>query len=362
MLVLSLLATPLVSSAGVFLSINIAPPPLPVYAQPVIPGPGYIWTPGYWSYGDLGYFWVPGTWVLAPYAGALWTPGYWGWGGGFYVFHAGYWGPHIGFYGGINYGFGYTGIGYAGGYWRGGVFNYNRTVNNISNTTNITNVYNRTVVNNSVTNNQVSYNGGTGGVMARPSPQELIASRDRHVQPTAAQQQHLQGASNNRAMLASVNRGSPAVAATPTPGAFNASGVMRANAASPAAQAATTRAMQAKVVTAPATAHAAANASRPLASTGYYRSNAASAPGTAAGHQASSSVRSATAANVPRRAQVQAPHASGQVQRDRTPAMQQHMSAPAQRNVAPMSQPHRNAPARSQPQAGGHGGNEAHRQ
>ena len=23
---------------------------LPVYEQPVIPGPGYIWTPGYWAW------------------------------------------------------------------------------------------------------------------------------------------------------------------------------------------------------------------------------------------------------------------------------------------------------------------------
>ena len=41
--------------------------------------------------------------------------------------------------GGINYGFGYTGVGYEGGYWRGREFYYNRSVTNI-NTTNITNV------------------------------------------------------------------------------------------------------------------------------------------------------------------------------------------------------------------------------
>ena len=26
--------------------------------------------------------------------------------------NAGYWGPHVGFYGGINYGYGYGGVGY----------------------------------------------------------------------------------------------------------------------------------------------------------------------------------------------------------------------------------------------------------
>ena len=35
-----------------FVSITIAPPVLPVYVQPAIPAPGYIWTPGYWAYGD----------------------------------------------------------------------------------------------------------------------------------------------------------------------------------------------------------------------------------------------------------------------------------------------------------------------
>ncbi len=101
-----MLAIPASSFAGVFISVAIAPPVLPVYVQPACPGDGYIWTPGYWAYGPAGYFWVPGTWVVAPEPGLLWTPGYWGWGGGVYVWHAGYWGPHIGFYGGVNYGYG----------------------------------------------------------------------------------------------------------------------------------------------------------------------------------------------------------------------------------------------------------------
>ena len=93
----------------------------------------------------------------------LWTPGYWGWGGAAYVYHPGYWGPHIGFYGGVNYGYGYTGYGYEGGYWRNGAFAYNRSVNNITNV-HVTNVYEKTVVVNNV--NRVSYNGGNGGLQA----------------------------------------------------------------------------------------------------------------------------------------------------------------------------------------------------
>src|SRR5580700_2947885 len=89
------------ANAALFaVTVNVGPPELPVYEQPVIPEPGYLWSPGYWAYGDEGYFWVPGTWVLPPEPGLVWTPGYWGWGGGAYAWNAGYWGPTVGYYGG----------------------------------------------------------------------------------------------------------------------------------------------------------------------------------------------------------------------------------------------------------------------
>jgi len=107
------------AQVAVEFSVGFAPPALPVYEQPICPGEGYIWTPGYWAWDDDDgdYYWVPGTWVVAPRVGYLWTPGYWGWGGEAYVFHVGYWGPVVGFYGGIDYGWGYTGRGYYGGRW-----------------------------------------------------------------------------------------------------------------------------------------------------------------------------------------------------------------------------------------------------
>jgi hypothetical protein len=205
------------ASAALIFSVNIAPPALPVYAQPICPGPGYIWTPGYWAYGPEGYFWVPGTWVFAPFVGALWTPGYWGWGNGLYVWHAGYWGPHVGFYGGVNYGFGYFGSGFQGGYWRGGAYYYNRAAANI-NVTSIHNTYNTTIVNNNI--NRVSYNGGTGGVMARPTTEEENFARETHRGATQAQMKHEESSGRDRQLLASVNQGKPAIAATPRPGAF----------------------------------------------------------------------------------------------------------------------------------------------
>lgn len=204
-----LIATP-AAFAGVFVSVNIAPPALPVYTQPLCPGAGYIWTPGYWAYGPDGYYWVPGVWVMPPRVGYLWTPGYWGWGGRAYIFHPGYWGPRVGFYGGVNYGFGYTGLGYEGGYWRNNNFYYNRSVNNV-NVTNVHNVYNKTVVVNNY--NRVSYNGGRGGLQARPTTQEQAAMRDQHMAATTNQISHREAAGRDRNQLASVNHGSPRVTA-----------------------------------------------------------------------------------------------------------------------------------------------------
>lgn len=221
------LAIPAVSFAqvSVGISVRIGPPPLPVYAQPICPGPRYIWTPGYWAYGPYGYYWVPGTWVLAPQVGFLWTPGYWGWGDGVYLWHGGYWGPRVGFYGGIDYGFGYGGDGYEGGYWRGRHFYYNRTVNNI-NVTVIHNTYNRTVIYNH--ENRVSYNG-PGGINARPTREDMQAAREQHIAATREQTRNEFAARNNRAQWASVNHGRPAVAATPRPGEFRGRGVVPAS-------------------------------------------------------------------------------------------------------------------------------------
>ena len=214
--------------------ISIPPPYLPVYEQPVIPGPGYLWTPGYWAwspeYGE--YYWVPGTWVLPPQVGVLWTPGYWEWGDNTFLWIPGYWGPQIGFYGGVNYGFGYTGDDYEGGYWNNGAFFYNRAVNNITNVTNITNIYNKTVITN-VTVNNVSYHGGQGGLTAQPTAAQRAAARERHIPPTVEQTQQQHAASTNRALLASVNHGKPPIAATVKPGVFSGRGVVAAKEAAP---------------------------------------------------------------------------------------------------------------------------------
>jgi WXXGXW repeat (2 copies) len=195
---LFLCATPLASfgQIAVGISVHVAPPALPVYVQPPCPTPGYLWTPGYWAYGPAGYYWVQGVWVAPPRIGLLWTPGYWGFAGGVYGWHAGYWGPHVGFYGGVNYGFGYGGVGFVGGVWQGGVFRYNTAVVRV-NTAVIHNTYvDRTVINNNNFNNHASFNG-PGGVRAEPNAQERMAMNEQHFQPTARQEAFRNQATQN---------------------------------------------------------------------------------------------------------------------------------------------------------------------
>ncbi len=218
------------AGAQVGISVSFGPPPLPVYEQPICPGDGYIWTPGYWAWDadDQDYYWVPGTWVEAPEVGYLWTPPWWGWDNGAFLFHEGYWGPVVGFYGGIDYGFGYFGNGFDGGRWQNNHFYYNRAVMNV-NERDIHNVYDQRI--NHETVNHVSFNGGPGGINARPTPQEERAAQERHIGPVASQQELMRTAQANRDLRASQNHGKPPVAATAKPTEFRGKGVVAAKAA-----------------------------------------------------------------------------------------------------------------------------------
>jgi len=234
LLAATMLASPLVALApgpagaqvAIELSVRVAPPLLPIYAQPPLPVAGYIWTPGYWHWSQrVGYYWVPGTWLLPPTVGMLWTPPYWGWAGGVYVFHAGYWGPQVGYYGGVNYGYGYSGVGYQGGRWDSGDFVYNRTVNNFG-AVHVAHTYQQKVTAGSAA--RVSFTGGTHGLKSAPSTQERAAEQDQHVPVTAQQSQHIAAAVKVPALAASRNGGRPAIAATSHPAQFKGPGVVRA--------------------------------------------------------------------------------------------------------------------------------------
>jgi len=217
------------------------PPPIPEYDQPPPPGPDYYWTPGYWAWNNVDYYWTPGVWVQPPRPGLLWTPGYWAFNDGVYVYRGGYWGHRVGFYGGVNYGYGYFGHGYEGGRWDGDRFFYNAAVNNFGGAA-PPNVYHApvtvggTVVNNFAALaalsalNRTSFVGGPGGVRAAPTPQERQAAQEQRLPPTPLQRQQLRAAAVDPQQFLDVNRGRPPIAATARPGDFKGPGVMPARA------------------------------------------------------------------------------------------------------------------------------------
>ncbi len=231
LLMLAMFAAPTPSSArvSVGISVGFGPPALPIYTQPPCPAPGYMWTPGYWAWDPAyGYYWVPGTWVPAPFVGAMWTPGYWGYDDddGGYRWHRGYWGFSVGFYGGINYGFGYTGYGYYGGYWNHDHFYYNRDVNRLEGRE-FRHSYNRRVEDR-FRDRRVSYNGGRDGINARPTRGQLAAERGRRSGPVNQQLRQQQFARRDPSQRARENHGRPGVAATRRPGAFRGRDAVRA--------------------------------------------------------------------------------------------------------------------------------------
>ena len=187
-LTLGILAPAAQAQIGVYIS--LAPPELPIYQQPPIPGPGYIWTPGYWAHAPRGYYWVPATWVMPPSRDMLWTPGYWGFGPRGYVWNPGYWENHA--------------------------FHYNRAANNFGNVR-IAHAYSRPIGRDDRGEHRTSFNGGAGGVMSQPTDRESAYGRANHTPPVAVQQQHERAASDNNASFLSNNHGQSPVAATSRP-------------------------------------------------------------------------------------------------------------------------------------------------
>ncbi|MBV8325017.1 YXWGXW repeat-containing protein [Chryseobacterium sp.] len=178
--------------ASISVRTELAPPPLPDYVQPPCPGDGYLWTPGYWAWATGGYYWVAGVWVLPPAIDLLWTPGYWAFYDGFYGWHPGYWGSRVGYYGGINYGFGYFGNGFYGGRWDRGHFMYNTSVWRVDK--NVHNTYINKV--NIVNTNRMSFNGDKG-VNYHPNKDEMDGMRDNRISASKEQMDHERNMGNN---------------------------------------------------------------------------------------------------------------------------------------------------------------------
>ena len=68
-----------------------SPPPPRYGVVGVAPGPGYVWTDGFWDWRGGNWYWVSGRWMRPPHPRAVWVPGYWSPHGHEYRFRQGYW-------------------------------------------------------------------------------------------------------------------------------------------------------------------------------------------------------------------------------------------------------------------------------
>jgi WXXGXW repeat (2 copies) len=67
-------------------------PPAPRYeAVGIAPGPGFVWTNGYWDWRGNNWYWVGGRWMRPPHRGRVWVAPEWRYEGRGYRFHRGYW-------------------------------------------------------------------------------------------------------------------------------------------------------------------------------------------------------------------------------------------------------------------------------
>jgi hypothetical protein len=123
----------------------------------------------------------------------------------------------VGFYGGINYGFGYFGNGFEGGRWQDNHFYYNTAVVHVNETI-IHNTYRTTIV--ETNRSRVAFNGGQGGLNYRATAEQERFASERHVDAVEAQRQHVEAARGNPALRASANQGKPPIAATARAGDF----------------------------------------------------------------------------------------------------------------------------------------------
>jgi hypothetical protein len=88
---LSLLSVTGCANGGGGYYARVGPPPPRYGVMGYAPGPGYVWTDGYYDYRGGRYNWVQGNWRRPPRSRSQWVPGQWTPHNRGYRFRRGYW-------------------------------------------------------------------------------------------------------------------------------------------------------------------------------------------------------------------------------------------------------------------------------
>jgi hypothetical protein len=73
-----------IANAKVHFYVGFGPPAPIVETPPPMPGPGYVWTPGYYNWNGGSYVWANGAWAIPPghyhhYVSGAWMHNHHGW-------------------------------------------------------------------------------------------------------------------------------------------------------------------------------------------------------------------------------------------------------------------------------------------
>ncbi|HZS53773.1 MAG TPA: YXWGXW repeat-containing protein [Bryobacteraceae bacterium] len=75
-----------------YAGVTVGPPAPQAYgAVGVAPGPGYVWTDGYYVWGGSSWVWRPGRWARPPHPGYTWRKPYYDRYRNGYRYHEGHW-------------------------------------------------------------------------------------------------------------------------------------------------------------------------------------------------------------------------------------------------------------------------------
>ena len=79
-----------------YAGVSVAPPPPPAAYGPigVAPGPGWVWTDGFYAWGGSRWVWRPGRWARPPHRGYVWRKPYYERYHNGYRVHEGRWERH----------------------------------------------------------------------------------------------------------------------------------------------------------------------------------------------------------------------------------------------------------------------------